>query len=215
MHRTCSLVIQVGLAALLLAGWASAQAAKTFTIPDGTRIQARLETLVSSKTNRQGDRFTAKVSEPVLINGKEVIPQGTIIEGRVAEIKPAGKARSRAEMNLAYERLIFPNGVSETIVAVAAELDDTQQAEIDRKEGTIKGESTTKRDVAEVGGGTAVGAGIGAIAGGGKGAAIGAGIGGVVGLIDSMRRTGKDIEFPAGMRLVIRLQRPLTISSTK
>lgn len=215
MRRICCWATWLGLATLLLPGWTMAQATQTFTIPDGTRIQARLETLISSKTNRQGDRFTAKVSESVLINGKEVIPQETIIEGRVAEIKPAGKARSHAEMNLSYERLIFPNGVSETIVAVQAELDDDQKAEIDRKEGTIKGESTTKRDAAEIGGGAAAGAGVGAIAGGGKGAAVGAGIGGVVGLVDSMRRKGKDIEFPAGMRLVIRLERPLIVSSTK
>jgi hypothetical protein len=41
----------------------------------------------------------------------------------------------------------------------------------------VKGESHTKSNVTKIGGGTAVGALIGALAGGGKGAAIGAGIG--------------------------------------
>ena len=50
------------------------QARQIYMVPDGTRIQASLETLLSTKTSRQGDRFTARVNEPVLLNGKEVIP---------------------------------------------------------------------------------------------------------------------------------------------
>jgi hypothetical protein len=198
-----------------LHSWALGQATQTYTIPDGTKILSRLETALSSRTNRQGDRFTAKVTESILVSGKEVIPVGTTIEGRVAEVKSAGHVKGRSEMNLSYERLIFPNGVSETIVASQADLDEKSKEEIDRKEGTIKGESSRKRDAAEVGGGAAVGAGIGAIAGGGKGSAIGAGVGGLIGLADSMRRKGKEIELPAGTRFVIRLDRPLTITSTK
>ncbi len=156
-----------------------AQATETYTVPDGTRIQVRLETTLNSKTHRTGDRFTAKVVEAIMVSGKEVIPAGTTVEGRVAEVKTAGRVKGRSEMNLSYERLIFPNGVSETIVASLADLDETQKEEVDRKEGTIKGESSRKRDAAEVGGGAAAGAGIGAIAGGGKGAAIGAGVGGL------------------------------------
>jgi hypothetical protein len=192
-----------------------AQATHTFTIPDGTRIQAKLETSLSSKTNRQGDRFTAKVIESIMVAGKEVIPAGTTLEGRVAEVKGAGRVKGRSEMNLSYERLIFPNGVSETIVASQAELDETQKEQVDPKEGTVKGESSRKGDTAEVAGGAAVGAGIGAIAGGAKGTAIGAGVGGLIGLADSMRRKGKEVEIPAGTRFIIRLDRPLTITSTK
>jgi hypothetical protein len=45
----------------------------------------------------------------------------------------------------------------------------------------IKGESHAKSNVGKIGGGAALGAVIGAIAGGGKGAAIGAGVGGAAG----------------------------------
>ncbi len=86
---------------------------------------------------------------------------------------------------------------------------------MDRKEGTIRGESTRKRNAAEIGAGAAIGAGIGAIAGGKKGAAIGAGAGGLISLVDVLRRRGKEIEIPAGTRMVIRMDRPLTITSTK
>jgi hypothetical protein len=205
------LVISLAMAAPAARG----QATQTYTIPDGTRIQAKLETTLNTRTSRQGDRFSAKVIEAVLVEGKEVIPLGTTVEGRVAEVKLATRARGRGEINLTYERLIFPNGVSETIVASPAELSESQKEQIDRKEGTIRGESSRKRDTAEVAGGAAAGAGIGGIAGGGKGAAIGAGVGGLIGLADSLRRKGKDVELPAGTKMIIRLDRPLTITSTK
>ena len=191
------------------------QATRSYVVPDGTRLQVRLESTLNSKTNRQGDRFTAKVVESVLVRGKEVIPEGTIVEGRVAEVRNAGRIKGRAQVHLSYERLILPNGVSETIIASQAELDDTQREEMDRKEGTILGESNRKRRAAEIGAGAAIGAGIGAIAGGKKGAAIGAGAGGLIGLVDVLRRGGEEIEIPAGTLMVIRLDRPLTIISTR
>lgn len=200
---------------IFIEGILLAQATKTYTIQDGIRIQARLETTLSSKTNRQGDRFTAKVTEPIIVSNKEVIPQGTTIEGRVADVQPAGRKFKRGILNLSFERLVFPNGISETIVASFSESDNSQKEEVDREEGTIKGESTRKRDTIEVGGGAAAGAGIGAIAGGGKGAAIGAGIGGLIGLADAARRKGNDVEYPAGTRIIVRLDRPLSITSTK
>ncbi len=214
--RRCVLAFLLSMGSLMmLQATGLAQATESFTIPDGTRILARLETTLSSRTNRQGDRFTAKVVEAIMVSGKEVIPAGTTLEGRVAEVKTAGRVKGRSEMNLSYERLIFPNGVSETIVASQADLDENEKEEVDRKEGTIKGESSRKRDAAEIGGGAAAGAGIGAIAGGAKGSAIGAGVGSLIGLADSMRRKGKEVELPAGTRFVIRLDRPLTITSTK
>ena len=191
------------------------QATRSYVVPEGTRIQVRLESTLNSKANRQGDRFTVKVVESVQVRGKEVIPVGTTVEGRVAEVRHAGRIKGRAEVNLSYERLIFPNGVSETIIASQAELDDTQEEEMDRREGTIVGESTRKRSAAEIGAGAAIGAGIGAIAGGRKGAAIGAGAGGLIGLVDVLRRGGKEIEIPAGTLMVIRLDRPLTVISTR
>lgn len=192
-----------------------AQATRSYVVPEGTRIQVRLESTLNSKTNRQGDRFTAKVIESVQVRGKEVIPVDTTVEGRVAEVRQSGRIKGRAEVHLSYERLIFPNGVSETIIGAQAELDDTQKEEMDRSEGTILGESSRKSRAAEIGAGAAIGAGIGAIAGGRKGAAIGAGAGGLIGLVDVLRRGGKEIEIPAGTLMVIRLDRPLTVISTR
>lgn len=51
------------------------------TLPPDTIINMRMNQTLSSRTSHVGDKFTATVSDPVSINGREVIPAGTIIEG--------------------------------------------------------------------------------------------------------------------------------------
>ena len=54
----------------------------------GTEIHATLDTPLSTKTSKAGDRFTATVSDPVGSNtnsGAVVIPGGSRVEGEIAE----------------------------------------------------------------------------------------------------------------------------------
>ena len=185
------------------------QAEEWLIVPHGTRIRGQLETTLNSRTHRQGDRFTVEVSESILVNGVEAIPAGSVVEGRVSRVKQAGRVQGRAEMNLSYDRVVFPTGIGETIVGSQADLDHEDR--IDRSEGTIKGASSRKRDAAAIGISAAAGAGIGLAYGGGGGAVLGAGIGGVVGLVDRMGRKGEPIRIPAGTLMIIRLDRPLQI----
>lgn len=196
------LVWTLGLGSLL-------QAAEWLVVPHGTRIRARLETTLNSRSHRQGDRFTVKVAESILVGGVEAIPTGSIIEGRVSRVKRAGRVQGRAEMNLSYDRVVFPGGIDEAIVASQADLDHEDR--IDRSEGTIKGASSRKRDAARIGIAAAGGAGIGLAYGGGGGGVLGAAIGGLVGLVDRMWQRGKPVRIPAGTLMIIRLDRPLQI----
>jgi outer membrane lipoprotein SlyB len=75
-------------------------------------------------------------------------------------------------------------------------------------EGSAQGDNQTAQTVTRAGIGTAIGAIIGAIAGGGKGAAIG-GIIGAAGGAGSVYVTGKDnLELPTGTELTIRSSAP-------
>ena len=193
----------------MLASAGLLQAAEWLVVPHGTRIRGRLDATLNSRSNLQGDRFTVKVAESILVDGVEAIPSGSIVEGRVSRVKMAGRVKGRAEMNLSYDRVVFPSGIAETIVGSQADLDHGDR--IDRSEGTIKGESSRKQDAAGIGIGAAAGAGIGVVYGGGGGAALGAGIGGLIGLVDAMRRQGRPIQIPAGTLMILRLDRPLQI----
>jgi hypothetical protein len=58
----------------------------------------------------------------------------------------------------------------------------------------------------------ALGAGIGALAGGGKGAAIGAVAGGTVGAVSAAGAKGKQLNVPTETRLIFSLAAPLPMN---
>ena len=57
------------------------------TVPKGTAITATLGQTLASDQNHPGDSFDARVSTPVEIGGKVVIPKGARISGRVVKVK--------------------------------------------------------------------------------------------------------------------------------
>jgi uncharacterized protein YcfJ len=76
---------------------------------------------------------------------------------------------------------------------------------------TEQSSSRGARSAKVVGGTAALGAIIGAIAGGGKGAAIGAGSGAAVGTGAQVLTKGQTVKIPSETRLTFRLQQPVQI----
>jgi len=92
-----------------------------------------------------------------MVEDRVVAPAGAEVLGRVTDVKSAGHFKGRSELTLELVRLRM-NGKTYTLATSV---------------WNAKGSSRGKRTAATVGGGAALGAIIGAIAGGGKGAAIG------------------------------------------
>lgn len=208
--------VAFALTSLFAVGYAQSRredSAATVTIQEGTTLHITLNTTLSTRTSRPGDRFTAEVREPIYVNGREAIPYGTKIEGRVSQVQRPGHTHGVGKLDLAFEKIELPSGYDTTLVASTAGVEAPDKTKVD-KEGTIAGPSSRKQDAEEVAVAGGVGAGIGAIAGGGKGTAIGAGAGALIGLADRMRRRGKDLELNAGTTLVIRLDRSLTVQTS-
>src|SRR5207249_1141780 len=89
------------VASLLVAALAPAlglAADKGVTLPAGTTLHVRLTTTLTSKTNKTGDKFTGVVQQAVTANGNTVVPEGSLVEGHVAFIKPSKRIKGRAEM---------------------------------------------------------------------------------------------------------------------
>jgi hypothetical protein len=167
-------------------------------VPRNTILALELLTPLSSDSSQRGDRLEAKVIEPVEF-------ANFIVEGRVAQVKRAGKVKGTAQLQLAFDQIRSTDNRSTHLNAELIEIttmggDDTQ---VD-SEGGVKGRDSTKDDAAKVGGAAGIGAIIGAIAGGGKGAAIGAIIGGGAGTAGVMTQRGKDIRLERGQHMKIR-----------
>jgi hypothetical protein len=169
-------------------------------VPSNVVLTVELSNRLTTDVSQKGDRFEARVVEPQEF-------AGAVVAGHLADVQRAGKARGRALLQLDFEQIRMPgsNGwqqfSAQVVEVVAPEASGTDEVD---EEGGVRGRDTTKEDVAKVGGGAAVGAIIGAIAGGGKGAAIGAIIGGGAGTASVMTQRGKDIHLEPGQQLRIR-----------
>ncbi len=167
------------------------------TIEAGTRLSVRMMDSIDTSRNQLGDTFRATLDSPLMSGDRVVVPEGTEVEGRIAELKSAGRFAGRSELALELSELIV-NGKAYPI--------ETDQF-------TQQGSSRGKATAAKVGGGAALGAIIGGIAGGGKGAAIGATVGAGAGTGVSAATKGQQIKVPSETVLTFHLQRPVTVTA--
>ena len=165
------------------------------TLPEETTIQVTLDEALASNQNRPGDHFDATVTEPVVVDGKTVIPQGAHAEGLVVDAKQSGRLMGRARLQLALQT-----------VAV-----DGQNYDVHTTPHPRIGRDHKKHNLEWIGGGAAGGALIGAVAAGGKGALIGGPIGAGAGLTAAMLTGKHDIKLRAETPVRFELSEPVTI----
>ena len=165
------------------------------TLEDQTPIQITLDQALRSDRNKAGDRFDATVSQPVVVNDRTVIPQGSRVKGLVVDAHPSGRLMGGARLQLALETV-----------------------ELDGKPYPIRtftslrvGGNHKKRNWAWIAGGGGGGALIGALAGGGKGALIGGPVGAGAGTAVAFMTGKKDIHLAPETPLTFRLAEPVTI----
>ncbi|HWF08502.1 MAG TPA: hypothetical protein VG297_08555 [Bryobacteraceae bacterium] len=165
------------------------------TIPTDTPVTIRMIEAVNSDTARLGQTFRASLDEPVVVDGQEVIPRGADVLTKLVEDQQSGKIQGRTVLTLALS----------TITVNGRPLDVTST--------DVKTESSSRgaRSGKVIGGATALGAIIGAVAGGGKGAAIGAGSGAAVGTGAQVMTGGQKVKIPSETRLTFRLQSPVQL----
>lgn len=169
-------------------------------IPRDSILLVELESSLSTDASQRGDRFQARVIEP-----REFA--GATVDGRVTQVKRAGKVKGRSELQLEFEAIHFPDGRTTALKADVVELIDIgsrDEAGTVDSEGGVKGRSSTKDDISRVGASTGIGAIIGAVVGGGQGAAIGAAIGGGIGAGTVFTKRGQDVRLGRGQQMKIR-----------
>jgi hypothetical protein len=166
------------------------------TVPSGTQLSVRLNDEVDSEKAQVGDVFHGSISAPVTVGEETVIPTTADVEGRVVEVKSAGRFAGQSVLTLELTKLTM-NGKTYSL--------QTSQW---TKSGNGRGKSTA----AKVGGGAAVGAVLGGIFGGGKGAAIGAAAGAGAGTGVSAATKGQQIILRPEAVIGFQLQGPITVT---
>ncbi len=174
----------------------------SFYVPDNAILTATLNTNLSTKTARDGDRFTMTVRSPSQY-------AGAIIEGYVSNPNRSGRVSGRSEITLNYETIRLNNqtyrfaGITENVRPVSGE-----NVRINN-EGTVRdGDSQTNQTIGRTAIGAGIGAILGAILGGGQGAAIGAGVGAGAGAGSVYIQGRDDLELTNGAEFTIRASAP-------
>ena len=170
--------------------------AETFNLPAGASIRVRLDQTIDSRRNRPGDRFTATLNGPILIDGREAIPNGTQFVGHVTDARHSGHFKGRAVVGLTLDSFTI----------------DGDEYQIDTAADRRASGGHKKRNFAFIGGGAATGAGIGALVGGGVGAAVGAGAGAGAGATTAFFTGKKNVAIRAETILSFRLREPVTVT---
>jgi hypothetical protein len=161
-------------------------------IPANTELDVRLSNILDSGTAQVEDRFEATTAADLVIDGRTIVPAGSIMRGVVSSVQSAGRLKRKAEMTVTFDQLTI-NGRSYPIRGTVTQ--------------AIEGEGV-KGDLPRAGVGAGVGAIIGGILGGFKGAMAGILIGGG-GTIAATE--GKEVELPQGTVLRVRIESPVPL----
>ncbi|MFY9556269.1 MAG: hypothetical protein WAV20_19465 [Blastocatellia bacterium] len=183
----------------------------TYTLPQNQYFRLRMNQTVNSGTSRVGDRFQATVVTPVYANGIEVVPAGSIVEGRVTSVAPARTRGREGQLGLQFDAVVVPDGTRHQLDGALTELQDARAGKVD-SENEVSGNSSEKRNITYIGGGTVGGAVLGGAIGGGKGAGIGAIIGAGAGVAGVMLTKGNEAELRSGTEIGMVTTHPITFS---
>jgi len=115
------------------------------TLAAGTQARIVLLGGISASKSRAGDSFQARVVEPVRLDSKVVLPEGTLLQGKVVR-STAPRVLSRAgSLLLTFTGLTLPGGAGTPVEAsiTGAELDQRSHTAID-PEGVLHGERPGK-----------------------------------------------------------------------
>ena len=172
---------------------ASSPSSSRREVPAGTAITIRMIDDVDSQRDSVGATYRASVDEAVTVNGEVIVPRDADVMVKLIDDKESGRLSGRTELTLDLVSIKL-NGRNVDVLS---------------QEVTQASESRTGRTGKVVGGGAALGAIIGAIAGGGKGAAIGALGGAAAGGAVQVATKGQRVRIPSETRLSFTLQQSL------
>jgi hypothetical protein len=201
MKKTLSLA-----SLILIASFVSAQTA----LPTGTAVKMKLETSLATFSSKVGDPFSARVTEPVVLDGKIIIPIGATVEGRVTRANETRRIAGKPTIAIFPENLVLPNGDKFVLNASLVDTNAGHGSDVN-SEGQFKGAGHDNRDLTEIGIGTGGGMLIGGLAGGGKGVLIGGAIGATVTVAHWLGKH-RSAMLPAGTEMVMELNRPMTMT---
>lgn len=174
----------------------------SFMVPAGTHLDLTTDDELSSRKNKPGDTFTAKVFSDVRdASGAVVMREGSTVNGNIVAVKPAPNRRTPGTLTIALSTVEM-DGKTFPI-----------RATIDSVQREYRKQPINAKDAAKVGVGAAAGAVVGqVISKNTKGTVIGAVVGGIAGAGVAAETKDLDIVIPDGAHILVTVTEPMKVA---
>jgi type IV secretion system protein VirB10 len=185
-------------------------------VPSGTQIPLVLKQAISTKNAKVGDPVYAETNFPITMNDHIIIPAGTYIQGRITDVKRAGRVKGKAEILMHFTTIVFPSGYTTLLPGAVENIPGAEKTHMKGEEGKVQQDSTKGKDAGTIASAASTGAMIGGLADqSAKGAGLGGLAGAAAGLGYALLTRGPDVMLPAGTSIQMVLQRPLELQEAK
>jgi len=87
-------------------------------IAPGSIVRARLITPLSSATSQKGDVVEAIISQPLVDEGRLILPQGTRLKGTVVQVRRARYWSRNGQLRFVFHDVVLPDGVEAKVEAM-------------------------------------------------------------------------------------------------
>jgi hypothetical protein len=176
-----------------------APVARTVSVAAGTALPIRLADSLDSGTTQTGQAIHGTLTADIIADNMVAIPRGTPVVGRVVQAKDATHFAGSSLLSIELTQVELKGRPISVVTTPFSQ----------------QGKGRGKNTAVKTGGGAAIGAIIGALAGGGKGAAIGAASGGGLGAGVNAVTRGDQVKIPAETLITFKLQSPISVTTTR
>ena len=182
-------------------------------VREGTLLHVKMREPLSTLTTTPGSHFSAELTAPVEKQGRVILPIGSVLEGRVTEVRSGRRISGRALLHLEARTIALPDGTHYSLRAQLIDSDRLNNTGVD-SEGSLVRKDHPKETLAIIGATTGTAAVAGGLIGGGVGAVVGAGIGAGASTIVWLKQD-RQAELPADARLIFSLTEPMAMQSVE
>ena len=128
----------------------SAPEKKVYTVPTGTKVLLQLRSAINTKSARVGDGVYLASTFPVVVGNRVMIPAGVYVQGVVDRVERAGRVKGKAQLDMHFTSIIFPNGSVVEIPGVVNSLPGARKQQVkDDGEGTVEQDSDKGRNASK------------------------------------------------------------------
>ena len=188
--------------------------ARTFTIPAETQVSIELLSGIQSQVSHPDDVVEARLLKEVCVDGRIVLPEGTLFTGRVLGVRHARRLHRPGEIAFRFEQIALPDGQEKPFGATISGLQGVIRKNVGLDaEGDLLGRPSLSRKAVALG-----------FTGLGTSVVLKAAVAGSSTLLpvvsagstawlayEFLWRRGREVNVPPQTRCTIRLEFPLSV----